>query len=238
MDKLHTEDNGFVFLFILLFTFSILNFATGSFSFLFYAPPNNPSLFAVISSSLILLYFVIWGFIRLLRSQLKGKRLGGKAVSRIMLLRTSNLVGIRKPTLKSSAFIIVCMVIGVVVNFVILFILSRIGYGTLYRITSPPIENLLQNLIVPPIFEEFIYRGIYLGVFLKLFGKSYKYSSLALVMSAFTFGWTHPAQPIVKTVGGILLGSVYLFGWRKNLLASSMTHFGMNLVGSFFILIS
>jgi membrane protease YdiL (CAAX protease family) len=160
-----------------------------------------------------------------------------KTVSRIAFLKTMNLIGLKKPSLRGSFYILLCMIIGMVSSFLILFTFSILGGGVLYW-TSASLDVLIQNLIVSPIFEELIIRGIYLGVFLKLFGVSYKSAAIALIMSAFTFGWIHPAQPIVKTVGGFLLGSIYLFGWKKNLAESSLTHFGINLVGSFLVVIT
>jgi membrane protease YdiL (CAAX protease family) len=237
VERLRTEDIGFILLSISLFALAILNLTTGSLSSLFHSPPGSSSAFAVISSILVLFYSIVWGFIRI-GGQFEGKKLGMKTVLNIMFQKSASLIGLRKPSVKGLAYIILSMVFGMMANFLILVILSLMGYGVLYRVASPPIDGLLQNLVVPPIFEELIFRGIYLGVFLKLFGKSYWYSSAALMMSAFTFGWIHPAQPIVKTVGSFLLGSIYLFGWKKNLIASSMTHFGMNLVGSFFVLVS
>jgi membrane protease YdiL (CAAX protease family) len=69
-----------------------------------------------------------------------------------------------------------------------------------------------------------------------LFGKTYASAGSALVLSSFTFGWIHPAQPIVKTIAGFLLGSIYLWGWKKNIAASSLAHFGANLIGTFLVL--
>lgn len=234
MDKLRIEDRGFVALFIVLFALPFLNLATNSLGFLFNVLPDGSSWFAIISGISILFYFIIWGFVRL-RSQFRGKRLPQKIVWRIMSQKASNVIGLRKPSLKGSVYIFVSIVIGMIGNFLILVVLSTVGYGTLYRVPSP-IGDLWQSLIVAPIFEEFIYRGIYLGVFLKFFGKSRKYAAVALIMSSFIFGWIHPALPIVKTIGGFLIGSIYLFGWRKNLVASSLAHFGANLTGSFLVL--
>lgn len=96
---------------------------------------------------------------------------------------------------------------------------------------------ILQNILVAPMFEELIYRGIYLSVFLRVLGKNYVSAILGLLLSSFVFGWTHPIQPIVKTFGGFVLGCIYLFKWKKNIIASFSTHVSMNVVGTFLIVV-
>ena len=238
MSKLRPEDKVFLSVFVLLFAVVILNLATGDLSFLFQAPPNVTSLFAIISSVSILFYFILWGFAKLTRNRLQDKKLGLRGVSSLMYAKTANLIGLRKPSLRDSLFIIICLFVGIFVNLFTLLILARLGVGTLYRVINPTLCTYVSNLVVPPIFEEFIYRGIYLGVFLKLFGNSPKYAVVGLVMSSFTFAWIHPSEPLVKLVGSFLLGSVYLTRLKKNLVASMATHLGFNLVGTFFILVA
>ncbi|MEM3490351.1 MAG: CPBP family intramembrane glutamic endopeptidase, partial [Nitrososphaerota archaeon] len=190
----------------------------------------------------ILFYLILWGFVKL-RDQLKDKKLEVREVSSLMDVKTANLIGLRKPSLRDSLFIIICLFVGIIINFFVLLILVRLGVGTLYYVINPTLYTYVSNLLVPPIFEELIYRGIYLGVFIKIFGNSPKYAVVGLVMSSFTFtrihpfAWNHPSEPLVKLIGGFLLGSVYLIRWKKNLAASMATHLGLNLVGTFFILV-
>lgn len=224
------------FFFAFLFFFVIINLLTGAFAFLFSQSVAGTSLFALMSAMLLLCYFFIWGAIQV-KNQFKGAKLGTKSVSRILLSRTLNFIGLKKLSSKDSFYILLSMIIGMVFNFFVLLALSRLTNGTLYRVSSPSLYMLVQNLVVPPIFEELIFRGIYLSVFLKLFRKTYASAGLGLVLSSFTFGWIHPAQPIVKTIAGFLLGSIYLLGWKKNIAASSLAHFGANLVGTFFVLV-
>jgi membrane protease YdiL (CAAX protease family) len=110
---------------------------------------------------------------------------------------------------------------------------SWLGIGKLQYLVGQTPYTYLSVLVVPPILEEFVYRGIYLGVFLKLFGNKPEYASVGLIMSAFTFAYTHQFLPLFKLVGAFLLGFVYLFGWKKNIIASSAAHYGLNLVGIF-----
>jgi len=237
LNNFKPEDKVFLAVFVLLFGIVILNIATGYLGFLFQSPSGVTSPFAIISSASILFCFILWGFVKLTRNQLRDKKLGVKGISSLMYVKTAKIIGLRKPSLRGSVFIIGCLIVGVFVNLFTLLILARLGLGTLYRVTNPTLYTYVSNLVVPPIFEEFIYRGIYLGVFLKLFGSSPKFAIIGLIMSSFTFAWIHPSEPFVKLVGGFLLGSVYLVRWKKNIVACSATHFGFNLIGTFLLLV-
>jgi membrane protease YdiL (CAAX protease family) len=235
VSKVRVGDSIFIFLFASLFFLVIINLLTGVFGFLFDLSDAGISLFALMSATLFLCYFFIWGAIRV-ENQFKGARLGVVSVSRILFSRTMNFIGLKKLSPKDSFYIFLSMIIGIVFNLFIVLALSRLTNGTLYTVSSPSLYALVQNLVVVPIFEELIFRGIYISVFLKLFGKTYASAGSALVLSSFTFGWIHPAQPIVKTIAGFLLGSIYLWGWKKNIAASSLAHFGANLIGTFLVL--
>lgn len=237
MSNFSLEGSIFFLICVSLFCFAITNFLTGAFAFLFVQSDQGASLFALICLWLFLGYFLIWGIFQI-ESQFKGEKLGTKIARRILFSKTANFIGLKKPSLKGSLYIILSMIVGIVFNFLVLLVLFRLSGATLYWVSSPSLYMLVQNLVIPPIFEELIFRGIYLSVFLKLFGKTYASAGFGLVLSSFTFGWIHPVQPLIKTIAGLLLGLVYMWGWKKNIVASSLTHFGANLVGTFLILVS
>jgi membrane protease YdiL (CAAX protease family) len=186
---------------------------------------------------LLLYYFFIWGFIKV-KNQFKGNRIGFKSVTRVLFSKVAHFIGLKTISPKDSLYFLLSMIIGMVFNFLVLIALLHFDHGTLLYVSSPSLYVLVQNLILPPILEELIFRGIYLSVFLKVLGKNYVSAVSGLVLSAFTFGWCPPTQAIVKTIAGFLLGFIYLFAWKKNIAASSLAHFGANLVGTFFIWVS
>jgi membrane protease YdiL (CAAX protease family) len=236
MHQLNLEDKGFLILSVSLFALVMLYISTGFLSFLFQSYIEETSTFAILSSASILFYFIFWGFIKLVKSQIRGKRIGIRELMHILFTKTVSLIGLRKLTTKASTYIVLCLFVGIFFNLFMLGFSSWLGIGKLYRVVGQSPYNYLSILVVPPIFEELIYRGLYLGMFLKLFGKKPMYAGIGLVMSAFTFGYIHPNLPLFKVVGAFLLGFVYLFGWKKNIIASSATHFGLNLVGIFITL--
>ena len=159
-----------------------------------------------------------------------------KNILNILLRKSINLIGIRKPTPRAWVYILVCLLVGYFFNLFILFFSSWIGISEVYRVVGQTPYTYFSILIVPPIFEELVYRGLFLGVFLKLFGKKPAYATIGLIVSSFVFGYIHPVLPYYKVFGAFLLGSIYLFGWKKNIIASSAAHFGLNLAGVFFTL--
>lgn len=230
------ETTSLLFIAILVFFFviTIINFLTGQMSFLFDQTGFGQSLFSFVSGAVILYYFILWGGLRIRRFS-KANRVNRKALIRIMLSRTLRLIGLRRPSSRETVYALLSLVFGSVANILILFVSTILVNGRLYLVATLDPLVVLQSLVIAPIFEELIYRGIYLGMFLEILGRSKAIAVSALIMSSFTFGWIHPSEPLVKTLGAVILGFIYLYSYKKNLLASICAHFGLNLVGIYLV---
>jgi len=224
------NDVGFITIFASLFFLSFLDFCGLRMAFLFEPKWSGMSIFSVISGVLIGYYFIIWGFVKTKSRFIRKENL------RSIISDAFAFVGFRKPSYKNLLLITISMILGAILSFLSLLLLVYLSKGTMIVMVFPDPLTVLNNLIVPPILEETMFRGIYLSVFLKIVGKNNAIATLGVIMSSFTFGWIHPYMPMLKMLGGLLLGSIYLFKWNKNLFASMSAHLGANVVSSFLVI--
>ncbi|MEM2974834.1 MAG: CPBP family intramembrane glutamic endopeptidase [Candidatus Bathyarchaeia archaeon] len=210
--KKRPKTNDVLFIVILAFFFAIavINFLTGQMSFLFEQTEIGSSLFSLLTSTFIPIYFIIWGALRIRKYYPKDSLINRITLIKIMFSKSMRLVGLRKPSSR------------------------EVFYSLMIGIANLDASFVFQSLAVVPIFEELIYRGIYLGMFLQIFGKNKITAVSALIMSSFTFGWIPPTDPLIKTFGALILGIIYLYGYKKNLIPSMCAHLGLNVVGIHF----
>lgn len=90
----------------------------------------------------------------------------------------------------------------------------------------------IYEITFVPLLEETIYRGIYLNLFERFYGNNKLLAICGVVTASTIFGWIHPIRPIIKTIGGLALGMIYL--WRRNLFTNALTHACVNYVLIFF----
>jgi len=217
----------FILIFVFLFLAVILSIYRQKTEFLFQQSQLGASIFAILSSSLISYYFIIWGFFKI---KYYVKTIEGRKGT---VSKAFRFVGLAKPSFNEIVYILFSTIIGVIVSIFSLYLMSNLINGALRLASSIDISIMLQNIIVVPIFEEVIYRGIYLSVFQRIFEKNYTTAILGLILSSFTFGWIHPTMPLLKALAGFVLGSIYLYRWKKNLVASVFAHLGANIVATF-----
>ena len=87
------------------------------------------------------------------------------------------------------------------------------------------------------VLEEIIYRGLFTNRLVRVFSSNSPFAgAIAVISSSLVFGWTHLELPIYKTIAGLALGLVYLWGWRKNILATTVAHISANSLFFFFVL--
>jgi len=93
----------------------------------------------------------------------------------------------------------------------------------------PPVDLVLvvNMLLGAPLVEEVLFRGYLINRLLH-FKKTSQRKILAIVASIFIFSWVHASYPKQKLVGGIAFTSVYLWGWKNNMVAAIAAHLGSN----------
>ncbi|UCG44820.1 MAG: CPBP family intramembrane metalloprotease [Candidatus Bathyarchaeota archaeon] len=197
--------------------------------FLFGSTPFGPSIFGIWSSYSILICFMIWG-----AEKSKAQLIPMDQIRRIgvAIKKTIRFIGISKLTQKDVFFILFSLLAGISLNLLINYAMSVLIGGEIVLSEAPRFDTFMQNTVVAPILEEFVYRAIPLSVLMRILGKNYAAAIFGIVLSSAVFGWVHPVNPGLKALGGMVLGCIYLFQWRKNFIASVSAHLGVNLVGS------
>jgi len=221
----------FISIFVFLFLIVLLDFYRIGIRFLFEQTIWGVSIFGFLSCTLIGYYSIFWGCLKM-KNYFRIKEERQK-----IIFKAFRFIGLTKPSSKDILYIVCSMFVGAIVSIFSLFLISCLANGTLRLIEPPEYYTILQNFIMAPIFEELIYRGIYLSVFLRILGTNYVSAILGITLSSFTFGWIHPALPIFKALGGLVLGSIYLCKWKKNLVASIFAHLGANIVSTFVVFV-
>lgn len=91
-------------------------------------------------------------------------------------------------------------------------------------------------LLIAPIAEEIIYRGLLINRLVNIFANDRFFASaIAIISSSLIFGWTHLELPEYKALGSIILGVVYMWRWRNNILTTIAAHISANLLFIFLI---
>jgi len=219
-------DAIFILIFIALFLSVLLNLYGVRMDLLFRRTIGGMSVYSFVSGILIGDYFIIWGSIKIKH------RLKKKGSMREIILDALRFIGLKKPTVICLVYALLAAIIGATFNYVSLLIIAHLYGGTLVLTSPSDLLIIMQNFVFAPISEEIIFRGIYLSAFIRILGKTPASAALGIIMSSFTFGWIHPEKPILKAIAGLLLGVIYLFKWKKNLIASIATHMGANLLAT------
>jgi membrane protease YdiL (CAAX protease family) len=233
---IHLQAQDWAFLVITVFLFSMVSIhALGlGFAILFYTQLSpGTTIFSYLSFTFTFLGGTLWGATTFIRRHSKEK---GKELEKQFLISMFRFVGIRKIGLKGSLLIILAFGIGVFFNAISTLAISCFAKGSVSIGGTAALTpyNIATFLIGNPILEELMYRAFFIGFFLQTFGKNRVVAAIALIVSSFIFGFTHYGPTwylLVKTAGGIMLGSIYLTGWGKNYLSSLGAHIGFNVVG-------
>ncbi len=229
----------FILLFATLFLLVVIDLLTPMIHSLFEPIIEGQSFFSLISGVSMLLYGIFWGFLKI-DDQIRRTK-NYKDRWRIILVKAFSFIGLRRIKRKDLFYFLIIFLIGVAFNFFTSYgVSSLLDLNLILNKSLPQGLLLYQILLVAPFFEEMVFRGVYLSAIQKILGNHYYSAAIGLVLSSFTFGWIHTNQLhflLIKTIGGLLLGSIFLFKWKKNLVHSFLAHFGINLVGIFLIVI-
>ena len=215
-------DAVFMLIFVSLFLFVLLDLYGVRMDLLFRHKIEGMSMYSFISGILIGYYFILWGCLKIKH------RIKKKENMREIILDALTFIGLKKPTIKGFTYALLAAVIGAIFNYFSLLIVAHLYGGTLVLTRSLDLLIVMQNLVFASISEEIIFRGIYLSVFTRILGKTRASAAWGIIMSSFTFGWIHLEKPILKVAAGLLLAVIYLFKWKKNLIASIAAHLGAN----------
>jgi len=234
-EALTIADSIFIFIFVVLFVLVIIDVLTPTFRFLFEPTVYGQSLYSLASGVLILFYGMFWGFSKIADEM--GMIKSYESRWRLFVSKAFSFIGLARTDKKDILYVVLSVFVGIAFNVLTLYVMSLLVGGSIL-VRAPPSEIYLivQYLIAAPLFEELVFRGIYLSSFLKILGNSYPSATLGLILSSFTFGWIHPGSLLsllLKTSGGLFLGTIYIIKWRKNFVASFSTHFGFNLASIF-----
>jgi membrane protease YdiL (CAAX protease family) len=238
--EVRLQGQDWVFLVILVFLFlNVLIHVLGlGFAILFEVQiGTGMTVFSYLSFVLVFLGGIFWGLITFIR---RYPTIRGKEVRKQFPRSMLRFIGIRKVNLRGILLIALSFFIGVFFNVlsnltIFYFVKSYVGMTSI-AITP---YNIASFLVVSPIAEELTYRAMFIGFFLTVFGKNRYAAVVALIMSSFVFGFTHYGQTwllLVKTVGGIMLGSIYLTRWGRNYFNSLAAHIGLNVIGIFTVI--
>lgn len=238
--EIHLDIQDWAFLTVLLFLFLIviIHSISPEFAILFVTQISpGETVFSLLSVTLVFLGGILWGSTTFIRRHPKTR---GSAFQKQFLLSMPRFVGIRRIGLKGALLITLAFVIGVLFNTISTVAIGYFvkGYVSLSSTAIAP-YNIATYLIGSPIIEELTYRAIFIGFFLQVFGKNRWVAIIALVMSSFVFGFTHIGPTwylLVKTGGGLMLGSIYLTRCGRNYFNSLATHIGLNVVGIFTVI--
>ncbi|MEM3356574.1 MAG: CPBP family intramembrane glutamic endopeptidase [Candidatus Bathyarchaeia archaeon] len=230
---LNMPDFVLIIIFVFLFLLIVIDVFTPLLRFLFTQTNLGQSLFSLISAVSILYFGILWGASKI-KDDLRAVR-GYKERMLTIVYKASKFIGLEKISTKDLRYIFLSILVGAAYNIFAIYLRAILKGGNIYLIIPPLSEPLIINsLTFAPLLEEPIFRGIYLSSFIKILGKNYRTAALGIMLSSVTFGWIHSGSLldlILKTVGGFLLGIIYLFKWKKNFIAALLTHIGVNVVG-------
>ena len=108
-----------------------------------------------------------------------------------------------------------------------------VSISTLYRGVTTEAFSIAK--ILYPLGEELIYRGALIGGIIYLaesITTQHKklLSLILLLLSSVSFALIHPnIYPLYYLIGSIAFGVAYLWGWKRNLIASTTAHILSNL---------
>jgi len=181
---------------------------------------------------------IAWGFITYVR---KNPELQVKGSRKRFIKSIIQFVGIRKVGLNSALLIVLAFTIGILFNLMTIHLIAYISPNTAHLgLPVVPFNEAVLDLTIVPLIEEMFYRVLFIGFFLTFFGKNRYCGVIALIISSFIFGFSHSGptwSQLLKTAGGLMLGTIYLTRWGRNYLCSLSAHIGLNLVGIFTIVV-
>lgn len=89
--------------------------------------------------------------------------------------------------------------------------------------------NMTTSAILgAPIVEEVLFRGYLINKLSRFKEKPLKTGALAVLSSIFLFAFIHLHAPTDKLISGAVFTLVYVWGWRKNLVAAIAAHSAAN----------
>jgi len=206
--KITVTDWIFLLIFVTFFSLIVIDSSTPMIRFFFEPIGPRYSMYSLASVMLIFCYWLIWGGLKItdkIRNITSYRERG-----RISISRAFKFIGLQKIGQKDQLYILASVFIGFAFNFLTLYGVALLKDGSFYLTVPPSILYLIiQDLFAIPFIEELVFRGVYLNSLLRILGRNYYSIGLGLVLSSFTFGWTHTGDCfslLAKTAGGFLLG--------------------------------
>jgi membrane protease YdiL (CAAX protease family) len=95
-------------------------------------------------------------------------------------------------------------------------------------------NSLIDILVIAPVVEELVYRGVLINIIILAFYRKKEGTILAIILSSVIFGYTHPAEQVIKVIVGLGLSILYLSQKERNLALPISAHISSNLVRIFF----
>lgn len=229
----------FVAISVILFLIIPLSNLLPNLKLLFNPIFEKTTYYGFISAGFIFIEFLVWRLFQIRNLIVKSKRKGIKRLlegywklSKDVLI----FVGFRKVSLFE---VLIGILIGLLCGMTTVFSMSYfenlsievITFGTFLKmLVSMPIE--MAGVYLIPIFEELVFRGFFLSRFLHIF-KNRRTVVIGLIVSSFVFGYSHLEYPIYKVFVGFVLGIVYLWKWKKNIVTSMAAHITGNIFLTF-----
>lgn len=224
------QNYTFVLVSLVLFLLIPLSNLFTSLKLLFGPFYGGANYYGFIALGFFFLEFLVWRAFKLKSSLAKSNKRGIRAVIegyKKIIEDVSIFIGSRKV---SRIEALIGIVVGVSCGITTVTIMSyfenlSVGFLSpdvfLKMLISMPIETI--GIYLVPVFEELVFRGFFLSRFLDIFKKR-KMMVVALIMSSFIFGYIHSQYPIYKVLVGFVLGIVYLWKWKKNIVPSTIAH--------------
>ncbi|MCX6654439.1 MAG: CPBP family intramembrane metalloprotease [Candidatus Bathyarchaeota archaeon] len=213
-------DSVMIALLLLLPLPVLTSWFTNQLDFLFVESGVGATVYGLIATTSTLYLFIIWHWFK---TEIEPGENGWKQKA----INALRFIGISRNASSHWYQNIASLMLGPIAAIItVLLIGSTARFMIPYYI--PP-ALLLQLLLIAPIFEEVIFRGLYLNLFIYFFGKNDLSALIGIILSSLVFGYIHADLVSAKTLGGVLLGYIFLYKWRGNVVACMLAHSSANL---------
>jgi membrane protease YdiL (CAAX protease family) len=216
-----SRQDAVIIAFLLLLPLPVLaSWFTNQLDFLFVETGVGVTGYGLIATTSILYLFIVWHWFKT-EGEPSENGLKQKAINAL------RFIGISRGASSHQYQNIASLMLGPIAAIIMMLM---IGPTARYMIPDyvPP-TLLLQLLLIAPIFEEVIFRGLFLNLFIYFVGKNDLSALIGIILSSLVFGYIHADLVSAKTLGGVLLGYIFLYKWRGNVVACMLTHSSVNL---------
>jgi membrane protease YdiL (CAAX protease family) len=144
---------------------------------------------------------------------------------KLMLDEIFEFIGLNKMELKQLYGILLLFSLAIYVVYFTVPLMFQVSILFLYAI------------LLAPIAEEIVFRGFIISKLMDIFKNENKWivGAGATICSSLIFTFMHEGSLPPRFLTGLLLGSIYLFKWRKNLFYSITAHTLLNAYTVIFI---